>query len=92
MRNEIPFTDEQIEEHFDEQSAIGGCFENVTFTRETLDDFRAARRNYNEPGHLTEDVLGGFPAIIMEDVQVAKGHQRKTVVVIDYGSVRAAML
>lgn len=91
MRNEISFTDEQIEAHFDEQNVLGGCIDNVVFTRDTLADFRTARAGYSDRGTLDEDTLGGFPALVMEDVQATRGQPRKSIVVIDYGTVRAVM-
>lgn len=89
MRHEIPLTDEQIEAHFDEQSLIGCAIDDVSFTRSTLADFVESNRGYAEPGRLTETVLGGYPALMIERAQAAKGQPRKDVVLIDYGTVRA---
>jgi hypothetical protein len=90
VREEIRFSDEEIEAHFDE-SPFGVCIDNVAFTRDTLADFRNARKTFAEPGSIEEETLGGHPALIIEKVQVEKGSKRKSVVVIDYGTVRAAV-
>ena len=91
MRNEIPFTDEQIEEHFDENEELGGCIEMVGYTRDTLADMIEGRQTWADRGRMEEATLGGFPALIFVDVQAAKGQRRKTIVIIDYGTVRAVM-
>ncbi|MEM7428634.1 MAG: hypothetical protein AAF441_21300 [Pseudomonadota bacterium] len=90
MRNEIQFTDEQIEEHFDE-SPLGATIDEVVFTRDTLDDFKMARNDYREPGTVDDDNFGGFSALVIEGAQAAKGQPRKDIVVIDYGTVRAVL-
>ena len=86
MRNEIEMTDEQIEEAFDEYG-IGLVVNSLVFTRDTIADFAAARQNYAEPGRVEEQT---DKTLHVERVQVRKGDARKTLLVIDFGSVRAA--
>lgn len=58
MRNEIQLTDEQIEEVFDEEFSIGLTVGDLTFTRDTVDDFKAERERYAEPGRIEGDGVG----------------------------------
>lgn len=90
MRNEIDLTDEAIEAIFDE-TPYGVTIDDVVFTRETLEDYRDARKNYNESGHLSDEVFGGFPAIMIERAQPFRGDRRKDVVVVDFGTVRGSV-
>lgn len=85
MRDQITLTDEQIEAAFD---AIGYAtdIDSLIFTRETLDDFRAARQGWNEPGQITDDDATIFAVY---KPQIRKGDRRDPIVVIDFGAVRA---
>lgn len=84
MRNEISLTDDQILDAFE---AIGVFVESdwITYTRDTLADFTAAREDYSERGTLEQK--GG--ALIMRDVQAGKGHKRGDLYVVDFGTIRA---
>jgi len=90
MRNEITLSDTQIEESFDE-AGYGVDIDDVEFSRESLDDYRTARKRYNEPGSLSEQEFAGYAAIIIEKAQPFSGQRRKDVVVIDFGAVRAVI-
>ena len=90
MRNEITISDTQIEEAFDE-AGHGVDIDDVEFTRESLEDYRTARKSYNEPGHFSDEELAGYAAIIIEKAQPFSGQRRKDVVVIDFGTVRAVI-
>lgn len=84
MRNEIALTDEEIEARFD---ALGySCtVDDVTFTRDTMADFRAARLGYAKPGTVQCDDADG---LVIEGAQVAAGQPRHTLYIVDFGTVR----
>ncbi len=85
MRDEINLTDEEIEASFDEVG-YSTDIDSIAFTRETLDDFRAAREQWAEAGCVTDDTDTVFA---VDRAQTAKGQPRAPVVVIDFGAVRA---
>ena len=87
MRNEINLTDEQIEAAF-EDTLVGFDMEDVSFTRETLDDFRSGRKSWNERGEVVRDTDTEF---WVERAQSFKGQPRKDVYVVDFGSVRGLL-
>jgi len=63
-------------------------FDQMPQTQNTFDDVLEGRKFWNEKGQVTrhdEDVL------IVENVQPAKGMQRKDVVVINFGSFRVCV-
>ena len=85
MRDEITLTDDEIEARFD---ALGySCtVDDLTFTRDTMADFRVARLGYAKPGTVRGDDEDG---IIMDGVQTAAGQPRHTLAIVDFGAVRA---
>lgn len=85
MRDEILLTDEQIEAAFNE-TGYATDIDCITLTRDTLDNFRAARQGWAEWGRITDDTETVFA---VEKVQVRKGDRRGPLVVIDFGAVRA---
>jgi hypothetical protein len=84
MRNLIPLTDEEIEAKFDDCCTV----EDLVFTRDTLDDFRSARGNYAEPGKVEKDTATVWE---LSHAQTAKGQPRRSIMVVDFGEVRAAL-
>lgn len=85
MRDEITLTDEQIEERFGR-----GTIDDYEWTRDTIDDFRAARGGYSEPGRVVIDRADEYA---VERVQTHRGEPRLDCLhVIDFGSARAALL
>ena len=84
MRNLVPLTDDQIEEAFDHADYI----ENVAFTRDTFDDFIAARKGYAEAGKVKSKT---DKELVIDRVQPSKGDMRVTLHVIDFGEVRGAL-
>lgn len=88
MRAQIAMTDAEIEAAFDE---IGHStdIDIVAFTRETLDDFRAARAQWHEPGSTDTD---DARALLIMRAQTHKGHPRRDVCVIDFGAVRGVSI
>lgn len=86
MRNEIKMTDDELVNVFD-KLGYGVCLEDVVLTRETFEDFKNAAKAYNEVGRVSE--RGNV--LTMEGVQVKRGDTRVTVVVVDFGAVRAAI-
>lgn len=85
MRNLIKMADEQIESKF-ETLGYCPCTDDLVFTKETVEDFKNARKEYAQPGQLGTDKEG---VLELSNVQVAKGTPRKSLVVIDFGDVRA---
>ena len=89
MRNEIQYTDEQIEELFDDALPI----DEIEFTRDTIDDFLEARPNWAERGEITddEDTEDGLGVLVIDRAQFAKGDRRCTIHIIDFGTVRGVV-
>lgn len=85
MRNLTSLTDEQIESKF-KKLGYGLCVSDLTFTKETIEDFKSARKEYAQSGSLHTDRDG---VLEVSDVQVKKGTQRKNLVVIDLDEIRA---
>lgn len=87
MRNEINLTDELIEAAFDDTNC-GITIDDISFTRETLDDFRSRRNFWNERGEVVRDTDTEF---WVERAQSFRGQPRKDVYVVDFGSVRGIL-
>ena len=85
MRRLTNMTDEQIEAKF-ETLGYSLCIENLVFTKETIEDFKRARKEYSQAGQVWVDKDG---VLEVSDVQVVRGTIRKSLVVIDLGEVRA---
>jgi hypothetical protein len=63
----------------------------VSFTNDTIDQFKTARKTqWNKPGYLEEGTteMGGLPYIKIEDCQAIKGQPKTTILVVDFGDVR----
>lgn len=91
MRNEIDLTDAEIAEIFN--GAFGECIdptdvERLAFTHDSIEDFVAAAKNYNECGQLKPGEEGGYRTLEMNRVQVRPGDTRRDVYVVDFGTVR----
>lgn len=84
MRNLIDLTDEQIEERFDEYFGVGVTIDDISFTRDSIDDFLSAAAGYIEHGSIEQD----DDTLVIESVQVRKGETRSDLYVIDFGEVR----
>jgi len=92
MRNLINLTDEQIEAAFEQ---LGGeCNMNTEYgsidlvtTQDTLADFLAAAKNYNDHGAIELD----GDTLVIRGAQVRKGDVRRDLYVIDFGAVRGAV-
>jgi hypothetical protein len=92
MRNEIALTDEEIDAVWDDQFNIADYMEfESSFTRDTLEQFLEARKNWEDWGTLFQGKtdIGNHPFIEIERCQALKGQPSQTVRVIDFGSVRA---
>lgn len=87
MRNEITLTDEEITAAFAALNA-GVTIDDITFTRDTLDDFRAARNRWATPGAIRRDADG---RMVIDGAQIRRGQPRETVRVIDFGAVRGVV-
>ena len=65
---------------------------NVAITHETLADFDAARANHwSERGSRDEHTFGDIAAIKYERFQLARGQERRDMVVLDLGAVRLSL-
>ena len=65
---------------------------NVAVTHETLADFDAARANHwSERGSRAEHTFDGIAAIKYERFQLARGQERRDMVVLDLGAVRLSL-
>ena len=92
MRNEIKLTDAEIAEVFN--GAFGECIdpedvERLVWTRDTIDGFVEAAKDYNECGPLKRGEERGFTTLEMNRIQVRKGDTRRDAYIVDFGSVRA---
>jgi hypothetical protein len=88
MRNDITLTDEQIEAAFEAAGALL-CADELTFTRDSLQDFATASEAYAECSKPRFEQVGGYSALFLDGAQVRKGDRRIDVIVIDFGTVRA---
>ena len=86
MRDEIKKTDEEIEDIF-LKLGVALTIENLVFTRETLEDFKEARKGYNKPGEIEPSRSEGV--LVISGAQVLKGQPRRDLIIVDFGTVRA---
>ncbi len=86
----IDVTDETIEAEF-EGLGVALCAEEVFFSRETIDDYIQARKNYHEPGFLKISApdAPGRPWLTIEKARPFNGLLRTDVYVVDFGDMRA---
>lgn len=74
----------KIEEAFAAQG-LGICGDEAKLTLDLLEDFKNARKNYNEAGFCLKDSDTVFHC---EKVQVNRNQSRKDLCVIDFGDFR----
>lgn len=86
MRSQINLTNEQIEERFDEVFGDVVYAGKLVYTAELINDFLAARDDYAERGSVEINENG---ALSIVNAQAVKGQPRKSIFVLDFGSVRA---
>jgi len=61
-------------------------------TNESIDDFKAARKGWNEAGIFAgEGEIAGFPFISWTRCQAMKGQTRRDVSVVDFGDRRIVL-
>lgn len=60
---------------------------NLTFTNDSIEDFKAARQAYNDLGRNGKETDTIYE---MKNVQCLKGDQHKDVTILDLGSIRVA--
>ena len=92
MRNLIQLTDAQIDEIFlDEFGHSDVCEFDLSYTAETIENFLAARKNWQDSGSLSEGVtdIGGHKYITVDRCQALKGQTRCNIIVVDFGGARA---
>lgn len=85
MRKLTKLTDAELESKFD-KLGYDLTVDDLVFTVETIEDFKAARKEYALPGVVETDKDG---VLEVQNVQVKKGTPRKPLVVVDLGEVRA---
>lgn len=85
MRSEISLTDEQLESFF--ESLTGDVFylDDLVLTRETISDFLTARSKWSESGSVVRQTSD---QLCIEKMQIRRGDPRKTLWVVDFGTVR----
>ena len=74
MRNEINLTDQEVIEKFDDAFGISVEMEEMIFSRDSLQDFMNARKEFSDPGKLT---VNKPDYIEISGVQHKKGTPRK---------------
>tara|TARA_R110000868_G_scaffold175663_2_gene412820 strand:- start:200 stop:511 length:312 start_codon:yes stop_codon:yes gene_type:complete len=63
---------------------------DIALTRETLEDFRAAAKDWQERSGFQSFEVEGYACISWESMQALKGQQRESMVIVDFGDFRAA--
>lgn len=69
----------------------GQWMHEATETADTLDQFVAASKAWNEVGCVRECRVAGLRALYFGEVQARKGDTRRELTVIDLGDVRVAV-
>lgn len=91
LRSQINVTDDEITARFDEiygQDEGTTTIAEIAFVTDTIDEFRTARKGYNEPGELVDDEDGIFQ---VRRAQPLKGDVRRDFLVIDFGAARGVI-
>lgn len=86
----IALTNEEIEARFEAVGfgglAIGyGDEDNIVVTSETIEDFKASREKWKEPGRLERDEA---TALVIKRAQAVGGQPREDIAILDFGDVR----
>ena len=81
----IALTDDQIEAAFD-KLGFGVYADDLAVTTESITDFLEARKGWAKPGIVERNADG---ELVIVDAQSAAGRPRGSVVVVDFGDVRA---
>lgn len=87
MRTEINLTDEQIAEAFDRLGS-GATVEDVTFTRDTLEQMTEARKSWMLPGKQAATPAG---TLLWRGAQPFKGQPCCNFYAVDFGTVRGVV-
>ena len=90
MRDQIKMTDEEILAAFDEAGHEYLDIEDLTFSAETLDDFKVSAQTWAECREVSNEEYNGLAAVEFDGVQVNPGQPRHALTVIDFGEIRAA--
>ena len=64
--------------------------DDLVFTQESLEDFRVSATMWAECKMVSNESYLGFEAVEFGGVQVARGHKRHGLTVIDFGDTRAS--
>lgn len=62
--------------------------DDLVFTQESLEDFRVSATMWAECKEVSNESYNGFDAVEFGGVQVARGHKRHSLTVIDFGDTR----
>jgi hypothetical protein len=89
MRNEIELSDEAIEAIFDEHFGVGIVVGELTFTRDTIQNFVDGLQNFIEWEKPWLAEFEGRPTLEVRRIKVAKGKPKQDIQVVDFGTVRA---
>lgn len=87
IRARIKMSDGEIVGHF-ERLGYGVAISQIAFTTETVDDFRAARRQWNKAGGINVSEPG---LLVIEDAQPRSYQKTRDIVVVSLGHARAVM-
>ena len=83
------FSDDKLEAIAEKIADAGVTGDDFSGTRETIDDFLVASKNWSQCGEIDEQTIDGTRAVLFRNAQSAKGQQRKNVLVVDCGDFRA---
>lgn len=78
-------------ELFDADYKGGEWMIEAVETQESLDDFVAASKGWNERSAMKQGEIAGFKFVAWKNVQARKGQPRRDMTVIDFGDVRFAI-
>lgn len=85
----MALTEDQIRTAIEEITEEDASCSSWAITRDTISDFRAAAEHYKEAATpIVGNTANGVPYLFFDRVQVAKGCERTSLLVIDGGDVR----
>ena len=88
MRNEISLTDEEIESLFEDAFRCCISVDDVTLTRDTIDNFISGLQGFIEWDKPYQDSENGFATLEVKNIKVVKGRPKQDICVVDFGTVR----
>lgn len=82
------FNEATDNEFYDEKYFENGWIEEVEETKQTIEDFIASSKNWNESSKPQTGTLNGLNYVYFAKAQANKGDQRQELSIIDFGSKR----